>query len=133
MFVHPTFWFQPICVRSRSGSQFDLILGTISFSESNIYQSELSTALGSGEFDGDLVLVRPCPSTWTGWTHCESWSDIKDVFFYLYLFNIVGLFFNLSVSILEDSVAIFVFRESSQTCQPRPPCLWLFRWDLGIC
>ena len=51
MFVHPTFWFQPICVRSRSGSQFDLILGTISFSESNIYQSEMSTALGSGEID----------------------------------------------------------------------------------
>ena len=35
----------------RSYIRFDLIFNSISFSESNMYHSELSTALGSGEID----------------------------------------------------------------------------------
>jgi hypothetical protein len=47
----------------RSYFRLDLIFNSISFSESNMYRSELSTALGSGEIDviwslSDLV-YRP--------------------------------------------------------------------------
>jgi hypothetical protein len=86
----------------------NLILGSISFSESNMYSSELSNALGSGKFDCNMVLVWPCPSTWTGWTHCENWRDIKDIFICACsTFSVDSI--KLSVSILEDSVAIFNF------------------------
>ena len=64
-----------ILLSVRSHFQFDLILRIKHVSQ------WIEHCIGVRGNWCDLVLVRPCPSTWTGWTHCESWSDIKDAFF----------------------------------------------------